>query len=61
VGDIITVSNESIIKINNNISITSKLKSLDLAKSNKVYIENEQVLNTNTTTTVAIKNVIIIL
>ena len=60
-GDIITVSNESIIKINNNISITSKLKSLDLAKSNKVYIENEQVLNTNTTTTVAIKNVIIIL
>jgi len=57
-GDIITVSNESIIKINNNISITSKLKSLDLAKSNKVYIENEQVLNTNTTTTVAIKNVI---
>jgi len=57
-GDIITVSNESIIKINNNTSITSKLKSLDLAKSNKKYIETEEVLNTNITTTVAIKNVI---
>lgn len=38
-GDIITVSNESIMKINNNTSITSKLKSLDLAKLNKGYIE----------------------
>src|ERR1700751_2577835 len=57
-GDIITVSNESIMKINSNIFITSKLKSLDLAKSNKEYIETGELLNLNTTTTIAIKNVV---
>lgn len=56
-GDLIIVGNENVVKIGSNTTAASKLKSLDLA--NKQQLENiEQVLNSNTTTTVVIKNIV---
>jgi hypothetical protein len=55
-GDLIIAGKTNAVKIVSNTTAASKLKSLDLA--NKHYVESSQILNTNITTTVAIKNIV---